>query len=396
MRPHIGAPALERVKMNRLGRSLSAAALFALALPTTARTQDARPDGATHTVKKGDTLWDLANSYLGDAYLWPEIYRINTDQIDDPHWIYPGEILRLPGQGAVAAGPTAPTSPTTATPTAPPVSSLEPPPVAQGPRRVEGPTIFRPVLLNRGGAHSQIVGDPARVPFGDVTRAPYFDRDGGPRGYGRVLFSQDLPGIEAHRPTANFQVNDRVLVVPPASSLGAENERFIAFTLGPLVEEVGQVVIPNALVRIVRPAVNGEAAIAEVIELYGVFSADSRLVAWDTAGAGVTLAPVPVPSGTGLVGKIRSIQRPAELPSLDSYLLFDLSAKHGLRMGDEVEIFRPRDVLTGEEGPSIPEVPIARAQVVKVTPYGATARVTSQEQPAIREGQSVRIIARMP
>jgi hypothetical protein len=261
---------------------------------------------------------------------------------------------------------------------------------------VEGPTIFRPRTLSRAATRSQANAPLARVPFGDVVRAPYFDRDGGPRGYGRVLFGADLPGIEAHRPTANFQMKDRILIVPPASSLGAENDRYIAYSLGPLVEDVGQVIVPTALIRVVRPPVNGEAAIAEVLELYSPLQADNRLVPWDTAGSGASVWPVPVPAGSGQVGKIRSIQRPAELPSLDSYLLVDLSAKQGLRMGDEVEIFHPRDVRTGEDGPSIPEVSLGRGQIVKVTPYGATARVTAQEQPAIKEGESVRIISRMP
>jgi LysM repeat protein len=385
MRQHTDATALERVKMPRLGRSLSAAALFALVLPFAARAQDVRPDAATHVVKKGDTLWDLANTYLGDAYLWPEIYRINTDQIDDPHWIYPGEVLRLPVQRTAAV-------PTPGAPTDVPVA-----PVEQGPRRVEGPTIFRPRTLGRASsAGLQSLAPPPRVPLGDVTRAPYFDRDGGPRGFGRVLFAADLPGIEAHRPTANFQVSDRILIVPPASSLGAVNDRYVAYALGPLVDEVGQVIIPSALLRVVRPPVDGEAAVAEVLELYSALQSDDRLIPWDTAGAGANVTPVPVPVGSGQVGKIRSIQRPAELPSLDSYLLFDLSAKHGLRMGDEVEIFHPRDERTGEDGPSIPEVSIGRGQVVKVTPYGATARVTAQEQPAIKEGESVRIVSRMP
>src|SRR5207244_380736 len=26
-----------------------------------------------HIIKKGDTLWDLARTYLGDPYLWPQI-----------------------------------------------------------------------------------------------------------------------------------------------------------------------------------------------------------------------------------------------------------------------------------------------------------------------------------
>jgi hypothetical protein len=44
----------------------------------------------------------------------------------------------------------------------------------------------------------------------------------------------------------------------------------------------------------------------------------------------------------------------------------------------------------------VPEVHVATGQVVKVTAYGATARITTQDQPAIRVGQGVRITARMP
>jgi hypothetical protein len=41
-------------------------------------------------------------------------------------------------------------------------------------------------------------------------------------------------------------------------------------------------------------------------------------------------------------------------------------------------------------------VQIATGQVVRVTPYGATARITTQQQPAIRLGEQVRITAQMP
>jgi len=51
------------------------------------------PEGATvHRIVRGDTLWDLAASYLGDPYLWPQIWERNP-YIKDSHWIYPGDPL---------------------------------------------------------------------------------------------------------------------------------------------------------------------------------------------------------------------------------------------------------------------------------------------------------------
>lgn len=48
----------------------------------------------TYVVKKGDTLWDISGIFLEQPWLWPKLWRLNPE-INNPHLIYPGDILRL-------------------------------------------------------------------------------------------------------------------------------------------------------------------------------------------------------------------------------------------------------------------------------------------------------------
>ena len=49
-----------------------------------------------HTVKKGDTLWDISKKYYGKPTLWTKIYNANKSKIKNPHWIYPGQKFVIP------------------------------------------------------------------------------------------------------------------------------------------------------------------------------------------------------------------------------------------------------------------------------------------------------------
>ena len=47
-----------------------------------------------HTVRRGDTLWDLSGHYYGNSWNWPKVWSFNP-QISNPHWIYPGDQVRM-------------------------------------------------------------------------------------------------------------------------------------------------------------------------------------------------------------------------------------------------------------------------------------------------------------
>jgi hypothetical protein len=54
----------------------------------------AQSEPMTHTVVKGDTLWDICEAYYGNPFLWPKLWEMNSF-VTNPHLLKPGDTITL-------------------------------------------------------------------------------------------------------------------------------------------------------------------------------------------------------------------------------------------------------------------------------------------------------------
>lgn len=344
-------------------------AALALTAAVPLRAQEPVPDaGASrvHVVRPGDTLWDLARLYLGDSFLWPEIFRLNTETVEDPAWIYPAERLRLPG-GATGAEVAV-------------EETGEP----------ERTTFFGGEAAPREPMATVRPAGTASVPVlapGDFFRAALLASEGEVAPVGTVV-EQLSPGVIPTEIPPLVSLYDRVFVALVAPASVRVGDRLHLLRPGREVEPFGRVYEPTGMATV--EAIDGNVATTVVDQLFDVVSIGDRALPAPRFPVVAGVRPVP---RDGVRGRIIAFPTPQPLVSTQDFAFLDLGEEAGLEAGDELVAFLPpEDRRWGTR----PEVPIAVLQVVRVTDRTASARVTDLRYPALEPGIPVRLVRKMP
>ncbi len=339
-------------------------------------------------MQQGETLWGLAQQYLGDPMLWPELYRLNTTVVEDPHWIYPGEELQLtapPATATVTPDTTVVVQQQNLTVT-PSVDTV----VASGPSTspMTGSTIFSQRAPSRRISNISVEASTNRA-YRAVRAGEYFSS--GFLTEGQVLNTGRVVQMSSTMRTT-AQLYENIVISPPTAEGVQSGDLMLAFRRTDEVGDYGQIVVPTGLVRVRGAAGTGNNLLeASVIALYGPLDQGQELLRIQPFSSTTNQRAVPVTDG--VEGHVIRMRDERGVPEMQDVLFFDKGANDGLRTGDMMMVYIVRP--NADHGGTV-EVDQGRALVVNTRSRTSTAVIVALYRSDLGRLSQVRQVRRMP
>jgi len=304
------------------------------------------PEGANaYTIVPGDTLWDLSGKFLGNTWLWPQLWD-NNRYIRDSHWIYPGDPLLIP------AAPTVVPPPGEAAPVAAGEEEEAAAAAAEETAAFErpGPLADKEDLYCSSYIDEKYENPPARISAFDEDKRVQL-------GEGDVLYmdrgSQD-----------GVSVGDEFDVIRAARDVAHPET---GQTVGTLVRRKGRV-----RVIAIQPTTATAAIVYSCID---IVQGDRLVPKWDPeVPTGFPAPPMQrygtPPSGKG-EGYVLATEYEMSTVGQGDVIQVDVGAQAGLRPGDMLSVFRPN-----EAGPAYERKLLGTGLVLTVRPASSAVKLT--------------------
>jgi LysM domain-containing protein len=377
---------------------------------------------ATHTVSRGETLWSISQMYFNDPLLWPEIYRLNTNVIEDPHWIYPGEVLNLAEIVTVAQAPDTvrsvprdTTSPAADTVRAAPgdtIAATVPVDTARAPIdtipadttqfvvEAPPPTIAESyeTIFDRRPTKTQQVRDVLRAytnqPYRPVRAGEFyaagFLSENERLPWAHVMGSTATPAIHRLTERTSATTFEEISVRPPKNASYHVGDSLLLARIDRALEfgHWGEVVVPLGIVRVT--SVEKEQVLARVVMQFGLIHDGELAMPLEPFRDPGQMRPTPVEKG--LVGKLLEARDPHPIAGAQQYFFIDKGRSEGVSLGDVFEIYKP---ATGFIGSASEEVR-AVLMIVHTREHSSTGLLLQIMHPGLERGLPVRLIKKMP
>lgn len=372
---------------------------------------------ASHTVSRGETLWSIAQMYFADPLLWPEIYRLNTNVIEDPHWIYPGEVFVLApmattvaqGGDTVVAVPQDTSGAAADTVRAQPGDTIAAAPADTMPADTTQAVVVEPpppepvaesyeTMFDRRRTNRQRVQDVLRA----YTHQPYRPlRPGEFYAAGFLTENERLPWgtvLGVTTPPAIYRLSDRstamtydeIAIKPPPRASYHVGDSLLIARIDRAIESGtwGEVVVPLGIARVT--SVEEQQVLARVITQFGRIRDGHLSLPLEPFKNPGEVRPTPVEQG--LAGRLIASRDDRRIAGAQQFFFIDKGRADGVVPGDVFEVYRP---AAGELGSASEDVR-AVMMIVHTRERSATGLLLQIMHPGLTPGLPVRLIKKMP